>query len=286
MLYDRDYMREPERHRVQASVALLWVLGACFIVQCVLLVYGQMHLDAVLGLSRAGMARGQVWQLLTFQFLHSAPWPFHLLGNCLGLYFFGRTVEEVFGTRRFLLWYLAGGVFGGLLQLAVDWAFQRPAAAAVIGASAGVSTMMAAFCQLFPERQLTTYYYFFPVTMRARTLLWILVGISLLGAVIAFDNIAHAAHLGGLGIGCLAVALADPDGWWQRWRGSRRVEVRPTPRPRAATARREPDPPPSSDSVSSRVDPILDKIAAHGIQSLTEAERRTLEEAGRKIGRR
>ena len=289
MLYDRDYLREPERHRVTASVALLWILAGCFVVQSALWIYGRVDLAPALGLSRSGMAHGRVWQLLSYQFLHSVPLPFHLLGNCLGLYFFGRSVEEILGTRRFLGLYFGGGIAGGLLFLAVDGArYLAPARGAagfsqgVVGASAGVMALLAAFCRLNPERELSVFVYFFPVNLRARTLLWIVAGFSALGSLLPWDNVAHAAHLGGLAAGYLGIGAFEPDGWWARWKESRFARSRKGSgaergRPRAQAG--EP-----SGFVGSEVDPILDKIAAQGIHSLTDAERRKLEAARRRMG--
>ncbi len=284
MLYDRDYMREPEKHLVKASIALLWVLGACFIVQGILLVYARFDLAEHFGLSREGIAHGRVWQFLTYQFLHAAPWPFHVLGNCIALYFFGRTVEETLGTRRFLAMYFTGGVAGGLLQLGLVMLLRPHESAGMVGASAGVMALIAAFCRLYPEREACFVIYFFPITLRAKMFLKIVAGFAVLGAILPWNNVAHAAHLGGLGVGYLTVEMLDPDGAWIRWRNSRAAGRR---KPAARKIREpRPAPEPSLASIGDDVDAILDKIGKDGIHSLTEAERRTLEAARKKIGGR
>src|SRR5215208_6037865 len=114
-LSDRFYMRD-SYHPPRASAWLIVVLLAAFVLQCILLVYSEIDIGRHLALSRAGLLQGKTWQLLTFQFLHSAPMPFHVLFNCLGLYFFGRRVEEILGIRRFLGIYFLSGVTGGILQ--------------------------------------------------------------------------------------------------------------------------------------------------------------------------
>ncbi len=286
MIYERDYMRDPERHRITAAVALLWILGGCFVVQSILWVYGGTDLVAPLGLSLAGVLSGRVWQLVTYQFLHVVPWPFHVLFNCLGLYFFGRSVEERLGTRNFLLFYFGGAVVGGLLQLGLQFVLRDSHAGSVVGASAGVCALIASYCRLFQEREISFILTFLPVTLRARTLLWILTGLSLWGALFPYDTTAHAAHLGGIAVGYFGVGALDPEGWLASWR-ERRVQQR---RVQHIPVRPRPEPmlPPEmgGDFVSREVDPILDKIAAKGFQSLTEAEKRTLEAARKRISRR
>src|SRR4030095_9612878 len=102
---------------------------------------------------------GRVWQLVTFQFLHSAPWPWHVLFNCLGLYFFGRSVESMIGAKKFLVLYLISGVMGGLLQVLTTTVLPKHADLPVVGASAGVSGIIAIFCMFYPMRELTAWIY-------------------------------------------------------------------------------------------------------------------------------
>src|SRR5262249_32699015 len=142
--------------------------------------------------------RGEVWQLLTFQFLHSVPMPWHVLFNCLGLYFLGRPVEERLGSKRFLWLYFLSGVAGGVLQVLLTVVLPRHPDLPVVGASAGVCGMLAIFCSFDPMQELTTWIYFFPVRVRARTVLIFTGLLSLFGALVPFDRIAHGAHLGGI----------------------------------------------------------------------------------------
>lgn len=267
---------------------MIWVLGACFVVQSVLAFHGRVDVAGVLGLSRGALWEGRVWTLVTYQFLHSVPLPFHVLANALGLFFFGRAVEERVGWRRFLGIYLVGGVLGGLAQVLLGGLFGR--FGTVVGASAGVCAVAATYCRLFPDRRVMFSLYLLPIEMRASVLLWVLVAYDGWCAVFPADGVAHLAHLGGYGVGFLAVRwLNSPGGglseWWARWR-------RPAPRLRRVMddevpARGRPRPTRgsglASDDWSREVDPILDKIAAKGIQSLTESERSVLERARRRM---
>ena len=107
--------------------------------------YGRVDLFSWLGLSVRGISRGYIWQILTFQFLHDAPLPFHLLFNCIGLYFFGRAVEDVVGPRGLLKLYFAAGFVGGALQLLTTWILPGHVDASVVGASAGVMGLLGVY---------------------------------------------------------------------------------------------------------------------------------------------
>src|SRR5260221_13094383 len=99
-LGDRFYMREAY-HPPNISTRLIIVLIVAFVVQSVLLFYSGLHVSKYLALSRDGLFHGRVWQLVTFQFLHSTPWPWNVLFNCLGIFFFDRHEEQLFVPRKF-----------------------------------------------------------------------------------------------------------------------------------------------------------------------------------------
>ena len=105
-------------HPPRVTTILIVVLIVAFVIQSIFLHYRGINFMEDFGLTGEGLRHGKVWQLLTFQFLHLGPMPWHVLGNCLGLFFFGRRVEEILGARRFLLLYFASGVIGGLVQVA------------------------------------------------------------------------------------------------------------------------------------------------------------------------
>jgi membrane associated rhomboid family serine protease len=268
------------------------VLIGAFIVQCLLLVYGGVDLGEHLALTASGVRGGKVWQLLTFQFLHACPMPFHVLFNCLGLYFFGRPVEERLGGKRFLQLYFLSGVAGGLLQVLVTLALPHHPDFGVVGASAGVCGMVAIFCSLNPMDNVVTWIYFFPVTIRARYVLIFLAAWSAFGTIVPFDSVAHAAHLGGLAVGVIYVRWGGQIGEWfsrQRFQPSRAGKRRETPaisaRAWMRTRKDEGEREETATFISREVDPILDKISAHGFESLTERERKILEKARSKMGK-
>jgi membrane associated rhomboid family serine protease len=292
MLEDRDYMRQPAYHepRVSFTVALLIINAAVFIAQ---LAAANSKPAAEIeytyfALSLTGLKHGFVWQLLTFQFMH-AGW-MHIIFNSLAIYFFGRPVEIALGRRHFLTLYLLSGVIGGLVQMLFAWlipAFDG----AVVGASAGASGLVAAFAILHWKERFTMLIYFIPVNMTGKILLAVSLGLAFLGMLTPNNGIANAAHLGGILAGGFYVRLFV-QGEWPGWKFPSRRSA-----PRELAARRagkgilwhssadQPDDDSTDEFLKNEVDPILEKISAHGIHSLTAREREILEKARAKMAK-
>jgi len=161
-------------------------------------------------LSVNGLRHGHYWQLLTFQFLH-ANW-IHLLLNCWVTFVFARPIEKFLGPLRLIVMYLVSGVAGGALQI-VAWLLTRDIFPhEVVGASAGVFGLVAAFTYLFPDARMTLLLFFvIPVRMTANRMLTVVSIITVLGLVfpnwLLGTNVAHAAHLGGLITGLIFIRL-------------------------------------------------------------------------------
>jgi membrane associated rhomboid family serine protease len=294
MLEDRDYMRQPAYHepRISFTVALLIVNAVVFVIQLISanFPHGQQIQDDYFALSLPGLSHGYVWQLLTFQFMH-ASW-MHLIFNSLAIFFFGRSVEAVLGRNRFLAVYFSSGIIGGAVQML--FALWRPDffGGAVVGASAGAYGLVAAFAVINWTERFTLLIYFIPVTMRGRTLLWVSIGLALVGLLTPGSGVANAAHLGGILTGYFCVRHIFQGRWPQL-----EFPLRREPRQLAAksagkytfwrSAANKPDEELSAAEFLQReVDPILEKISAHGIHSLTARERETLEKARARMTRR
>jgi membrane associated rhomboid family serine protease len=289
MIDDRDYMRhEPSSDnfrpfRWSPSVILMGVLTVVFATQCVNDVYLQSSAEEWLALTPFALSKGYVWQFLTFQFLHLNLW--HLVGNLVTLWFFGRFVEEVLGTWRFLMVYFGAGIIGGLLQCALMLLFPEHFPPFTFGASAGIAGIFAIFCRLQAESEIR---WNFVLPIRADVLLWITATISLFFTIVPSGRggfIAHAAHLGGIIAGVLWVKF----GWHHHY-----VELPmgkffqrfKSPQPRHKIESPEQFDNSSADEfLQTEVDPILEKISAKGLQSLTPRERQILETAREKITR-
>ena len=308
MLENRDYMREEPaygggyRFHWSASIVLMIALVVAFALQCVNDVHGSPLLEGWLALTPLALLSGYVWQFLTFQFLHVDL--MHLIGNLLGLWFLGRPVENILGKKKFLFAYFGAGVMGGLLQCILMVVFPRHFVPFVFGASAGVMGIFAIFAWL--QRESTILWSFF-IPIRADVLLWITAGVSLFFTVIPSQkggNYAHAAHLGGILAGLAWVKLGwhhdyvtlPWEGLFSRWRRWKPLQSRQRKRELVRAAKvgavswKRPSASevaelPSDEFISKEVDPILDKISAHGIHSLTERERKILDAARKKMAK-
>lgn len=165
------------------------------------------------------------FQIFTHMFSHSPTLFLHIIFNMLVLWMFGRVLENVWGPRRFLFFYIACGLGAAALHLGVQtfraeqlWhAVQigdqagiikyRGALAGALGASGAIMGIMAAFAYLFPNTPLFLIPIPFPI--KAKWLVLGYVALDLFGGIgqISGDNIAHFAHLGGAITGFIIVFI-------------------------------------------------------------------------------
>jgi membrane associated rhomboid family serine protease len=290
MLEHRDYMRSaPFNPRRSATVTLLLANIAVFFAQVILGEFTSVPVNPYFALSLDGLKHGYAWQLLSYMFMHAGL--IHLFFNCWAIYIFGHDVEEALGRNSFLALYFSSGIIGGLFQVGFGLLLGGIIAAPVVGASAAAFGLCAAFALLFPDRILLL---FFVIPVRAKYLLALSGGLVVLGLVRPAGGIADAAHLGGMLTGLAFVRYASQWDWHlprfrRPFRPPSRRLVKVTTikgglwgKTKAATEEEIP----ADEFLSKEVDPILDKISAHGIQSLTERERRILEAARQKMGKR
>ncbi|SHK34505.1 Membrane associated serine protease, rhomboid family [Rhodothermus profundi] len=241
------------------------------------------------------------WQLVTYNFLHLQPgfWGLiHILFNMLWLVWIGREYEELHGSHRLLALYVIAGVGGGLLTVVLHMLFPGVGAfgGLVHGASASVLGVLMAVAILYPFKSVALF-----LLGPIRLLYLVLIFLALDVLFMAGGGTAVGAHLGGALFGLLyakaeqrGIELA---GWarvfFQRRRARRRQPVaaetgwslrrvgawmeqrRGSAAESRGSAARE-------RSLEEEVDRILDKISAHGYDSLTEEEKRILYEASRR----
>jgi membrane associated rhomboid family serine protease len=159
---------------------------------------GQLGLD--------GVGRFEVWQVVTYAFLHGSIT--HLLFNMLGLFMFGGEMERVWGPRRYLTYYFTCVIGAAAAQLFVVSQHAGPPYA-TLGASGGVFGLLLAFGMMFPRRMILLILP--PIPMPA----WLFVTLYglielVLGVTGTQEGVAHFAHLGGMASGFLLL---------QYWRG-------------------------------------------------------------------
>lgn len=201
--------------RIMISCAAVWVVQW---LDAMLLGLG---VTRWLGLVPQDVARGLVWQPFTYMFLHEVGSPFHLVFNMLVLWMFGSDLEQTWGGKPFVTYYLVCGIGAGLLSVVAGLAFGSRTL--TTGASGAIFGLIVAFGMVFAERTVL-FMMIFP--MKARTLALILAGLALfsLGSSTG-GNVAHVAHFGGALTGFLYLKRAWRVGALYRelrWRVQRR----------------------------------------------------------------
>lgn len=195
----------------------------------------QFHLTEKLMLYPVDSGEFKPYQIFTHMFAHAPPpMLFHILFNMFALWMFGRILENVWGPKKFLFFYLICGLGAAACHLLIehlkydpeivrqfntamargDLATARALApkvsgfvAGALGASGAVMGLLAAFAYLFPNTEL--YIMFLPIPIKAKWVVLGLVGIDLFGgfASTSGDGIAHYAHLGGALTGFIIVLI-------------------------------------------------------------------------------
>ncbi len=225
----------------------------------------------------------QFWTLVTYMFVHVGF--LHLLFNMLVLFFFGPPLEERWGGQEFLKFFFLAGLGGALLSMVLPFP--------IAGASAAVYGVMVAFAMYWPNNPI---YFWGILPIKAKWLVGFLVGMSLIYAVTGGQRgVAHLAHLGGA-IAAFAYLKSPwaPSAWSGVGAQRGRSRARSWTNTLASLVKPPPKAPPEPPVISAarnrelhrsldEVDRILDKISEGGISSLTEEERRQLEEASRKF---
>lgn len=213
----------------------------------------------------------QIWRLLTYQFFHVDFW--HILFNMIGLFFFGPMIEQWWGSRRFLAFYLLCGATGAVVMTLLAFIpglLGITAATPLVGASGAIFGILVAAATLYPHQRVMLI--FPPIPMSMRTMALVFLGIAALTIIVGSPNAGgQAAHLGGAAMGYLLVKWPGTLGWadnanishWQQKRKHARVHKQQQ----------------SRLAEEQEVDRILDKVRDHGLHSLTRREKRTLNQA-------
>jgi membrane associated rhomboid family serine protease len=321
-VYDRDYM-QPSRpswnlRGVQwnAFRIVFWLNIAVFICQY-LFGLGMDSSGGQLmpkgGVSLDLLTDGHVLSLLTYMFVHGDLG--HVIVNLVMLWFVGKQVYQIFGGAHFLRIYLFGGLVGAALEIAMR-AWFSDAPVYLVGASASIFALFLALAVTIPNEVFTALIYFIiPVRVRMWKLAAVVLGLNvvlgLLGLIwsgMPGSSTAYFAHIGGALTGWYYIRMLGfgdhPLTYRQLWNSTPRSPTSSAPPPHphlvtprrrrlgidlevdvAAARKRNPSGDPKVDVIREEVDPILDKISAHGLQSLSEEERLTLERASRLVSK-
>jgi membrane associated rhomboid family serine protease len=147
---------------------------------------------------------------ITSMFLHAGI--LHLGGNMLFLFVFGGNVEDAFGHKKYLGFYLLAGIAGALAQTYLSLAAGPPDVyTPSVGASGAISGVMGAYLILFPRTRIVSYVAYFIVPIRAFWFVGFWFGLQLLYFLSGVDTgVAYGAHIGGFVAGLIIAAAARP----------------------------------------------------------------------------
>lgn len=257
------------------------------------------------------------WQIITYQFLHGDIW--HIFFNMFMLWMFGNELANMWGTNKFLTFYLLSGIGAALVQL-----FITPLIGSVgptVGASGSVYGIFLAFALTFPNRPILIFPLFIPI--KAKYLIIGLVIMDFLMGFSATSKVAHFAHIGGALAGWILLKYGDQLGiyrfidkilpwksngnwsssrWYSSntsgfWENANRSKSKPRVIKVDWFAKDTPHKEVFSkednfkstfhingeEITQSKIDEILDKISEFGYNSLTEREKNILFELSKKI---
>ena len=241
------------------------------------------------------------WTVGTYMFVHA--WLAHLAFNMFTLWMFGPRLEQEWGTRSFVQFYLWCGLGGAIAHLALA---QH---SAVIGASGAISGVLVAYALRWPDEEV---YLFGVIPMKSRWLVAALLAMNVIFALSPSSRIDWTAHVGGMAFGWIFLkvyavgGLNRVRGWVSSVPDESEDMPRAVPRNRGpmrdrsggvdevversnAIVLRETKPlqhVPKQETpkeYAAKVNRVLDKISQQGIASLTRDERRVLEEMSRKL---
>jgi hypothetical protein len=206
----------------------------------------------------------------------------------LVLFFLGRSVEQRYGPKEFLRFYLVALVFANVAWCIVGRLTGASPGAGIYGASGAIAAVVVLFAFNFPN---VTVLLFFVLPMPAWLLGVGIVAYDIIGAMGGNQgsNVAYSAHVAGAAFALLYYQRGwNLTQWSEGLFGWSKALFRAKPRLRIHNPPNEepPSPPPPSGDLAAEVDRILAKIYREGEASLTPKERSTLEAASRKYQER
>ena len=293
---------------------LLIVNFLTFVAAMVLQMRG-INLNAIGGLHFFMASDFHLYQILTYLFLHKGFE--HILLNMFALWMFGCVVENVWGPKKFLFYYISCGIGAGLMQEAVqlfDFYFrirsQDPSIGftdlyvigqqlssqlngwTTIGASGAVYAILLAFGMIFPNERI--FIFPLPIPIKAKWFVCGYVALELFFALNSADDVAHMAHLGGMLFGFLMIRYWNrhPDSSYNLSSGQEFFEKmkRNFEKRRETTQMHTEQGGSKEDDMDynarkrknqDEIDAILDKIRKSGYDSLTKEEKQKLFDASR-----
>ena len=214
-----------------------------------------------------------IWQPFTYMFFHA---PFyssvgisHILLNMLGLWVFGRELEQAWGKNNFLKYYFVTGIGSGL----VTFLFQINSDSPVIGASGAVYGVLLAYGLSYPNRML---YIWGIIPVKSLWLVIIMGTIAFFGLLGNADGISHITHISGMVIGYFMLN--------KKWRW-RELLFKIRKKTIEFQVQRNEEKVAKNIMLKKDIDLILDKIQKEGFRSLTSKEKNKLYESSKDMSK-
>jgi len=214
-----------------------------------------------------------IWQPFTYMFFHA---PFyssvgisHILLNMLGLWVFGRELEQAWGKNNFLKYYFVTGIGSGL----VTFLFQINSDSPVIGASGAVYGVLLAYGLSYPNRML---YIWGIIPVKSLWLVIIMGAIAFFGLLGNADGISHVTHISGMVIGYFMLN--------KKWRW-RELLFKIRKKTIEFQVQRHEEKVAKKIMLKKDIDLILDKIQKEGFTSLTSKEKNKLYDASKNMSK-
>jgi rhomboid family protein len=297
-IYDRDYYRREGPSyldsftlRGQATKWIVIATGFIFVLQILTRIqiapgfWGPGFFTTTFSLDPERVLSGEVWRLVTYAFLHSdgTGWMFnsnfwmHIVFNMWMLWLFGGYIEDIYGRWEFLTFYLTAALVGGLAYMGEYLVGIR--AGVCLGASGAVTASLI-LCAFYHPRLTILLFFVIPVPI------WVLavfqVAQDALGFLSSQPGTAFSVHLGGAAFGALyfqtKIRILRIGDWFRGLKLGRSRTRLTVYVPQNES--REPVPvlsgPEIDEQLEAKVDAVLEKVARHGKESLSESERELL----------
>jgi len=231
----------------------------------------------------------QIWRLMTAGFMHAAAWGphtnsgvMHIAFNMFGLWMFGRFVEQRYGGKEFLRFYLLAIIVSSLIFAVSYYFLALPEGVPVVhavGASGGVVSVVILYCFLYPKTKLLMMM-IIPVDAWVAGLMYVGYDIylGLQASAGGSTGIAWQAHLGGAAFAALYYKLG--------WKFSGQGRTKGKPKTKLKIHKPIADELSADEQLIARGEKILEQVHQRGESSLSTRQRQTLQRYSELMQRR
>lgn len=239
------------------------------------------YLGDFFGVSYLGVfLHGMFWQPFTYMFLHGSI--LHIALNCFAIWMFGGELEETWGSKFFLKYYLLSGFGAGIFISLLNYVMKTPVP--TIGASGAIFGLLLAYGITWPNREVLVYF-LFPVKIKYLVIVFGL--LEFFGTLESFSgapgNISHIGHLGGLISGFLILSIKANSMKKRKTKGNiykadfKKNKSFFEKQKQKKIIEKKKKEQLNKEKAKKIIDQLLNKISLHGMDSLTVSEKKDLE---------